>query len=243
MYLSRLVLDSRRPQVRRDLGNVHQLHRSVLAAFPQAPDGVSARAHFGILYRVEPLANTPMFIRILVQSNIEPDWSFLPTTSLGPSPDERGNPAFRRVDEEYERIVPGMQLLFRLRANPTRTISDRTPGREDRLLGKRVALLREKEQLAWLARKGDQHGFHLLTTELNPEVSSVHAASQANERGWRPGRDGIDGAKLTFGAVLFNGCLEVSDGELFRAALANGIGSGKAFGFGLLSIANLTPSV
>jgi CRISPR system Cascade subunit CasE len=38
--------------------------------------------------------------------------------------------------------------------------------------------------------------------------------------------------------VLFSGRLEVTDAALFRDALAKGIGSGKAFGFGLLSIAN-----
>ena len=42
---------------------------------------------------------------------------------------------------------------------------------------------------------------------------------------------------LRFGAVLFNGRLEVTDAERFQQTLATGIGSGKAFGFGLLSIA------
>jgi CRISPR system Cascade subunit CasE len=39
--------------------------------------------------------------------------------------------------------------------------------------------------------------------------------------------------------VLFNGTLAVTDPERFRAALATGIGSGKAYGFGLLSVARL----
>jgi CRISPR system Cascade subunit CasE len=42
---------------------------------------------------------------------------------------------------------------------------------------------------------------------------------------------------LRFGAVLFEGRLEVTDRELFLTALREGIGSGKAFGFGLLSVA------
>jgi CRISPR-associated protein, Cse3 family len=39
------------------------------------------------------------------------------------------------------------------------------------------------------------------------------------------------------GAVLFTGYLKVTDADRFRTALEHGIGSGKAFGFGLLSIA------
>jgi len=38
-------------------------------------------------------------------------------------------------------------------------------------------------------------------------------------------------------SVLYNGLLEVTDPDLFHRALIRGIGSGKAFGFGLLSVA------
>lgn len=240
MYLSRLILDARRPRVRRDLGDVHQLHRTVLSAFPQAPEGSSAREHFEVLYRAEPIAAAPALVRLLVQSGAAPDWSHLPGDVLGPALDGRGNPAVRRVDEEYDRIVTGARLLFRLRANPTKQLSDRTPGRQDRLVGKRVALLREEEQLAWLARQGERHGFRLLATELSAEIPAAQAALQAAECGRRPSRDGTETMPLTFGAVLFTGHLEVTDAEQFRATLAGGVGRGKAFGFGLLSVASLS---
>ena len=47
-----------------------------------------------------------------------------------------------------------------------------------------------------------------------------------------------DGQRLSFGSVVFDGRLEVTDADSFREVLANGIGSGKAFGFGLLSVAS-----
>ena len=40
-----------------------------------------------------------------------------------------------------------------------------------------------------------------------------------------------------FRGVVFDGHLRVTDERAFKAALANGIGSGKAYGFGLMSIA------
>jgi CRISPR system Cascade subunit CasE len=238
LYLSRLILSMRSPQARRDIGDCHQLHRTVLRAFPQAPEGVPAREHFGLLFRTEPVANAPMAMRLLVQSNMRPDWSYLPAGYLGPAPDERGNPAVRTIDDEYARIQRGMALSFRLRANPTKRLSDRTPGRENVLIGKRVALLREEDQFAWLQRKGEAHGFRLLGVAAQPEIRDARAAKLEDVRGRRPRGDGA-AMPLTFGAVLFEGRLEVTDRDALLAALQHGIGAGKAFGFGLLSVATM----
>jgi CRISPR system Cascade subunit CasE len=49
------------------------------------------------------------------------------------------------------------------------------------------------------------------------------------------GKDGFD--ILSFGSVLFEGRLKVTDKEKFLDVLYAGIGTGKAYGFGLLSIA------
>ncbi len=237
VYLSRLILDLSNTRVRRNLSDTYQLHRTILSAFPQAPAGASARRHFGVLYRIESMARTPMQARLLVQSTGTPDWSRLPGSFLAPPPDERGNPAVRRIDEDYARITAGAQFFFRLRANPTRRLSNRASEREDPLIGKRVALLREEEQLAWLERKGAQHGFRLLKTQLHPTIPAVQAARQGTERGKQRAGDDRRSLPLTFGAVLFTGFLEVTDSDRFQTTLIEGIGSGKAFGFGLLSIA------
>jgi len=42
---------------------------------------------------------------------------------------------------------------------------------------------------------------------------------------------------MAFGAALFEGVLEVAEAAAFGAALREGVGPGKAFGFGLLSVA------
>lgn len=48
---------------------------------------------------------------------------------------------------------------------------------------------------------------------------------------------GASASKITFASVLFEGLLRVTNPDAFRSALEMGIGSGKAYGFGLLSIA------
>jgi CRISPR system Cascade subunit CasE len=237
IHLSRLILDPLRQPVRRDIADCHRLHRTLLRAFPEAPEATQAREHFGLLYRAEPYERHPRLVRVLVQSTVEPDWLRLPPDYLGPSPDERSNPALRTVDEVYERIAAGMQLTFRLCANPTKRISTNNMEQDARWRGKRIELRREDEQLDWLARKGASGGFRLLDVNAQPEVRVVRAANLEKARGWRPGRDGTAAMPLRFGAVSFEGRLEVTDSDAFRMTLRNGLGSGKAFGFGLLSVA------
>lgn len=237
IYLSRLILDPLRRPVRRDLVDCHQLHRTLLRAFPQAPGDAPAREYCGLLYRAEPYDRQPHLIRVLVQSELAPDWSKLPEQYFGASPDERPNPAVRSIDEAYGQLASGMRLAFRLRANPTKRIGANNAEQGERWRGKRVELRREDEQLGWLERKAGAGGFRLLHVSTQSEVRAVQIANLEKVRGRRPARDGADAMQLRFGAVLFSGQLEVTDRDAFVATLEHGIGSGKAFGFGLLSIA------
>jgi CRISPR system Cascade subunit CasE len=87
-----------------------------------------------------------------------------------------------------------------------------------------------------LERKADAAGFKLRRVRSSAgSVPAVDVRPEANQLGWRYSDDGRK--RLQFGAVLFEGELSVSDAARFRQALASGIGSGKAYGFGLLSIA------
>jgi CRISPR system Cascade subunit CasE len=67
-------------------------------------------------------------------------------------------------------------------------------------------------------------------------VAALNAALAGNtetpER-WRAGAP----SRLSLLSVLFEGVLEVTDPDAFHDTLVQGIGSGKAFGFGLLSLA------
>lgn len=116
-------------------------------------------------------------------------------------------PQIRRVQVE---VAQGNQFPFRLQANPTI--------KRD---GKRHGLVTDETLLDWLTRKADQHGFRLI-------LEQVRIAKLGKLYGQK--------RRQTWHAVQFDGGLEVTDAAQFTAALINGIGSGKAFGFGLLSI-------
>lgn len=229
MYLSRLVLNPRDPQVRRDLADCQELHRTLLRAFPDgiAGGGAGARARCGLLFRIEHDPRTGE-VRVLAQSQLEPDWERLPAGYTRST-------ASKSIDGFIAGLATGARLRFRLRANPTRRIARVQHPGDERLIGKRVELAREEDQLAWLARKGEVAGFRLLTVRARPNVVRVQAAPEGKLVGRKGQEDG--GGRLTFGSVLFEGELEVTEAAAFRDALGRGIGSAKAYGFGLLSVA------
>jgi CRISPR system Cascade subunit CasE len=235
MYLSKLKLNPRSRDVRRDLADCHNLHRTLLSAFPQA-GADAARAEFGLLFRLEANLRTGMIV-VLAQSHVEPDWSHLPAGYLLDAAD---NPACKPIDAMYESLASGARLLFRLRANPTRKIETKSLPDGTKRNGRRVELRGEEDQIAWLRRKSEAAGFRLLNLRLNTNVPNLRTSPETKTVGWRSHREGSsEKQRLTFGAVLFEGEMEITDATAFRQALAQGIGSGKAYGFGLLSIAPL----
>ena len=239
LFLSRLILNSRNRQVRRDLSDCHELHRTVMSAFPQAKsDSAGARAQYNVLFRVD-LDHRTGKVALLVQSSIQPDWNNLPSDYLLEVHGEAENPGCKPIDEAYQLLQPGTRLRFRLRANPTRRVSQKCSREKSSGHGKRVELYKEEDQIAWLERKAETGGFRLLGVRINPDVLNVRASPENKASGWR----NHEGQKrgLTFGSVLFEGELAITDNEKFQTALAVGIGSGKAYGFGLLSIAKAIP--
>jgi CRISPR system Cascade subunit CasE len=214
MYLSRLVLNPRSRRVQREVTDLYQLHRSLMRGFPDHLAPGDER----VLFRLEGASWRGGLI-LLVQSQFEPDWSWLE------EPDANGylqavdvpNPAVKPVSLS---LVLGQTLAFRLRANPTarRRLPDGSR--------KRVGLRREEEQMAWLMRKAQQHGF---------KVVSVRTSDRCTVNGWirRNGKR----HPLTLLSVRFDGVLRVSHPDRVIEAVRFGIGSGKGLGFGLLSLA------
>lgn len=237
MFLSRLILDVRSGATRRWLSDVDQLHREVMAAFERAPSAEAPRASLGVLFRLDRQRDGRLVL--LVQSNARPAWHRLPAGVLA-RPDAFGetleNPSIKELDGHLASLADGQLLRFRLRANPTRKVDTKTGPDGKRRNGRRVVLKTEAERLAWLQRKGEQHGFQLGSVSQSGDVRDVVDVSEGRAVGYRQGA--AEGERrVTFGSCVFEGTLRVVRVEDFKRALVEGIGSGKAFGFGMLSIA------
>jgi len=214
IYLSLLTPDLRSRQAQRDLAAPYELHRTLLRAYAGSAVGVPRIAveAASVLFRVEDRSDGRP--AVLVQSRVAPDWLALKSGYLASPP----------LAKPVELALRSGQLLaFRLRANPTRRLS---AGKGHS--GKRVGIYKFEEQLLWLARKGEQHGFRLLEAQV--ATSSKLKDEQAIRRG-----DQRHDLQLL--AVRFDGLLRVDDPNRLIEAVETGIGSAKAFGFGLLSLA------
>ena len=108
-------------------------------------------------------------------------------------------------------LQPDARYRFRLLANPTVTRG-----------GKRYGLTSEEAQLAWLSRQGGRRGFHV-------EMALVTASDMLVSRKGQ--------VRIQLQRALFEGILQVRDVAALADAVQAGIGPGKAFGCGLLSLA------
>ncbi len=245
LYLSRLLLNPRSRQVMSELAHPYEMHRTLLRAFPNlAGDAQSkVREEYDILFRAE-VDDRSYSVKVYVQSNAEPSWSFLDDLE-GYALKHADKPGYESKDimPAFKQIRNGQILSFRLRANPTKRIAKS----DDPMLGKRVELTKEEDQIAWLIRKslsigdGVSGGFELLMKEAISEkgktllIPHVAVSPEGKQTGLK--KNGDSGHSTTHYAVLFEGLLRVIDAEAFTGTIIRGIGSGKAFGFGLLSVA------
>ncbi|XOV70442.1 MAG: type I-E CRISPR-associated protein Cas6/Cse3/CasE [Verrucomicrobiota bacterium] len=150
---------------------------------------------------------------LILSRNIprKPDWC--PTDSFGTKP---------IPDAFFEHS----SYRFSLLANPTRKVRSNKAGERTKN-GRRLAITKRGDLIAWLHRKAEVAGFALNRDSLRTiPRGREFFHKDAHTHG-------------THNAVEFQGELTVTDSLQFREAVATGIGSAKAFGFGLLVLAPL----
>ena len=230
MYLSKLTLNPRDRDARRALGDCHVLHTTLMRAFPTLPGEPNPRAAVGLLYRVEPSREAAR-VCILAQSVTEPVWSRLPAWC---AEDET-----KPVVALYDRIAAGQTLTFRLRANPTKSTGTRPEGGGRLTNPYRKALTDPEKQIEWLVRAGGRGGFEPVFVQVARRATdgTITGAVDVPDIRIVPEPAVLGSGKRTLGSVRFEGRLAVRDADQFRRTLAEGVGRGKAYGFGLLSIA------
>ncbi len=112
---------------------------------------------------------------------------------------------------------------FSLLANPTRKRVVRDESGNRKKNGRREPLVTRGDLIEWIIRKGIQNGFSIET----PSLKTIPRPRQAFLK---------KGAAGTHTATEFTGTLQVTDPTLFLTAATTGIGSAKAFGFGMLCL-------
>lgn len=124
------------------------------------------------------------------------------------------------------RILPGSTWQFRLTANPTKSCPGPAhPGR-----GIVHAHCSVEYQKQWLLDRAEKHGFR-----LEPDGFTVV------DTHWLQFHKGASRQTVSIRSVTYEGALAVTDAELFKKLLTEGIGRGKAYGLGLMTVIGRRP--
>lgn len=216
VWLTRIVPDPRSRPAKHDTsgtGGAIHLHRRLMSLFPDDV-GTAARARFGVLFRVE---DTPTGAEILMQSTHEPDLGRLPTGY--------GSAVSRPLDPLLNALRAGLTVRFRCVANAIRK-----PGATTRALYqlKPIVPLHGAAADEWWQRQAEAAGLKTLRLQ-SQSLDTVH--------GQRGGRGPKAEQRIRHARTRFDGTATINDPELLRAKITQGIGRGKPYGCGLLSIA------
>lgn len=186
---------------------VRDAHAMHVLLMRALPDAIGGRAGAGLLYRIEDEGS------VLAQSAIPARWDAIA--------DHLHTVVSKDIEEAHSAIGPGSTLKFLLHANPT--FDAVIDGRR-----RRTGIREPARQIEWLARKLGSCGARLATDGQMPLVALGESWEQKTHR---------RGERLTHRGVAYRGALVVDDPDAFRTALRAGVGRGRAYGFGLLSVA------
>ncbi len=216
VWLTRIIPDPRSKDARRDLagsGAAMNLHRRLMSLYP-VDAGPDPRARFGVLFRID---DTPDGPHILLQSTQQPDLTDLP--------DGYGTTHSRPLDPLLEALKPGLTIRYRCAASPVRK-----PGATTRALYNLPAVIPLTGAHAdeWWTRQAGTAGLAPLTLHSHP----LDAAQVTRN----PGQSDTP-QRIRHARIRFDGSATITDPDLLRQKITEGIGRGKAYGCGLLSIA------
>lgn len=183
------------------------LHGAIENAFP----GERARR----LWRVDQLRNQTY---LLLLSEEAPDLTGVQR--------QFGFDGQRWQTKDYQplldRIQPGSRWQFRLVCNPTRSRPADVPGQRGRV----EAICAIPLQRKWLTEQGGKHGFCVEEGSFDVKASE-----------WRKFKKGKEnGREVSLLQATFEGMMTVTEREAFVDVLLNGIGRGKAYGMGMMTV-------
>ncbi len=214
MYLTKMILNPLNKDARRDAAYPYELHRTLARAHGWNDDSRPA-----FLFRLEQPDYKHGSITVISQAS-------LAAPRIDPMLESgyllAGETKFIEDDFLRSSLKQGAGFFFRLKANTS-------VKRE----GHKYAIDTEEGRFAWLMKKAAANGFRV----LNANAAKVTIGSLNMTRSFKgKSMDEIEKHSLFHVGCIFDGILSVEDSGLFAKAVTNGIGQGKAFGFGLLSI-------
>jgi CRISPR system Cascade subunit CasE len=232
-YLSRIRLNPLRTAAQRMLRNPQALHAAILGGISHQP--VTER----VLWRLEP---TQYQMNLLVLTRSRPSWEHLIEQAGWPNADEPQQ-LIKPYEPLLDQISRGREFAFRLKANPVQTTrkpekpSERQRqhlAEQSRPRGVRLGHRTAAHQMDWLISRIHKWGFHLIAD--NTGIPCLRLLGRERLAFTKSSGNG-DGHRVVLQTATFEGLVRVTDPDLARTSLLNGVGPGKAYGLGLITLA------
>ncbi|MBN9612685.1 MAG: type I-E CRISPR-associated protein Cas6/Cse3/CasE [Actinobacteria bacterium] len=229
MYLTRFQINPHRRDAAKLLASPQVMHAAVLAGFPNEIRSDAGR----VLWRVDRAGVKHLLI---ISSPTKPDLTHLVEQAGWPAVE--GGWETRDFRPLLDRFDGGQQWGFRLTGNPTHALAPQPGERRGRIVAHRTV----EHQIGWLAAQSNRHGFSLVEQQIQrldaesgqPRLITASTARLSRSEIVRFARGG---QTVTLRVAEFDGLLEITDPDRFRGALSHGIGSARAYGCGLLTVA------
>ncbi|MEU9352389.1 type I-E CRISPR-associated protein Cas6/Cse3/CasE [Streptomyces griseoloalbus] len=208
--IARIRLNPHSRDVQRDLRDATQMHRTVMRMVPDNL-GDAPRQQAGLLYRVDESDTSST---LLVQA-----------TQLDPArlPTGYGQADVKSLSPMFTALRKGLAVRYRIVLNPAKR--ERLSLEEKGTRG-RIVPLSGADADQWWLRRATEAGLdlHVLTpTSMEPARSR-----------------GRDTPHMRHSLLRYDGTATVTDPDALKDAVIHGIGRGKPYGAGLLSLAPAT---
>lgn len=220
LFFTRFQINPRRRATLRLLASPQRLHAAVLSAYP--PEVQAGSDGVRLLWRLDSPSRHELNLFVvgpgrpsLEQLQGECGWS------------EQRSWRTAVYTPFLARLEEGQQWVFRLTANPTRSIAGERGSR-----GAVSAHVTAEQQLSWLAQRQQRHGFEVVSRDDEPQVRVSRRERATFSKGAAGG-----GARVTLTRVQYDGVLRVTEPDVLRTSLTHGIGRAKAYGCGLMTLA------
>ncbi|MFD7923502.1 type I-E CRISPR-associated protein Cas6/Cse3/CasE [Streptomyces sp. NPDC059740] len=205
--IARIHLNPHSRDVQRDLRDATEMHRTLMRMVPDGL-GASPRSQAGLLYRLDETDTTST---LLVQA------SRLDPAGL---PAGYGQTDLKSLTPMFTALRKGLAVRYRIVLNPTKR--ERLPLEAKGKRGRIVPLSGADADQWWLRRAADSGlQVHVLTPTNMPPVRSR--------------RQTPDGMRHSL--IRYDGTATITDPDALHEAVLAGIGRGKPYGAGLLSLA------
>lgn len=218
VYLSRIELNPQRRAARKLLGSPQAMHAAVMSCFPRSREEEAGR----VLWRVDNHGDTRF---LYLQSRLKPELAVIEEQAGWPS-----SPTGVTGDltASLTSLESGQYWGFRLAANPSHVVTEN--GKK-----KRMAHVTVDHQTRWFMERTERLGIAIPSRVIPGDDETEYPCLSVIGRGTlkfqrRPRQE------VTLGYAVFEGQLQVTDPDRLREAITNGVGRGKGYGLGLLTL-------